>query len=232
MIQHHPASDRGVTNIGWLDSRHTFSFGEYYDPQRMGFRSLRVMNDDRVAAGKGFGAHPHRDMEIISYVLEGSLEHKDSLGNGSVLRAGQLQRMSAGAGVVHSEFNPSVVEPVRFYQVWIMPQAKGIAPSYEELDLSGMSAGDGLRLVASRDGREGSVTIHQDAELWLGRLAAGESVEHKAQPGRGQYVQVLKGSVILGDQSLTEGDGATVEHEASLRLQADSESEVFLFDLA
>ncbi|TWT95247.1 Quercetin 2,3-dioxygenase [Botrimarina colliarenosi] len=231
MIRHRQASDRGHADHGWLDSHHTFSFAGYHDPEHMGFRALRVVNDDRVAAGQGFGSHPHRDMEILSYVLEGQLEHRDNLGNGAVIGPGEFQRITAGAGVVHSEFNPAADAPVHFYQVWIKPRAHGLPAGYEELR-SVPDPRDRLVLVASPDGRDGSLTIQQDAEVWLGRLDAGVEVVHPIEPGRGVWVQVLSGAATVGGIDAAEGDGFAVEDETSLAIHTAGEgAQVLLFDL-
>lgn len=231
MIALRPANQRGRTAIDWLDSRHSFSFGDYYDPGHMGFRSLRVINDDRVAPGGGFGRHPHRNMEIVTYVLEGALEHRDSLGTGSVIRAGDVQRMTAGTGIYHSEFNPSDAEPVHFLQIWLLPEELNLRPGYEQRSAAELASGP-LRLLASRDGRDGSVTVHQDVDLFAARLGAGESVTHRLRPGRGAWVQVTRGAVVLNGRPLRAGDGAAVEDEAELRLTATEAGEALLFDLA
>jgi quercetin 2,3-dioxygenase len=232
MITHRPADARGRTRIDWLDSHHSFSFGDYYDPQQHGFRSLRVLNDDVVAPGTGFGMHPHRDMEILTYVLEGALEHRDSLGTGSVIRPGDVQRMSAGTGIVHSEANPSASEPVHLLQIWLLPERAGIAPGYEQRAFSEEERRGRLRLLASRDGRDGALTIHQDAELYAMLLAAGESVTHRLRPGRHAWVQVAGGAVTLNGKPLRAGDGAAVSGEETVTLSASEGSEVLLFDLA
>ncbi len=216
---------------GWLDSRHTFSFGSYYDPDHMGFGALRVINDDRVAPGAGFPRHGHRDMEILSYVLDGALEHKDSIGNGSVIRPGDVQRMSAGTGVMHSEYNGSETEPVRFLQIWVLPEKAGIAPSYEEKHF-GDERNGALRLVASRDGREGSLTVHQDLSLYASVLSAGDAVEHVVPEGRRAWVQVVKGAITVNGEALREGDAVSTETAQTLSLSANSDAELLLFDLA
>ena len=231
MIEVLPANDRFHTDIGWLNSRHTFSFGEHYDPERAGFRSLRVINDDRVAPGKGFGTHGHRDMEIISYVLEGELSHKDSMGTGSVIRPGEVQRMSAGTGVLHSEENPSRSEPVHFLQIWIIPEKAGIKPSYEQKAFPASERQGKLRLVASRDGRDGSVTIHQDAALYLGLFEKDERVVYESRPGRHAWVHVARGEIEVNGKRLGEGDGAAVSDEKRLELAAHGTAEVLVFDL-
>jgi len=232
MIALRKASDRMHTRIGWLDSWHTFSFGEHYDPDQMGFRALRVINDDTVQAGQGFGAHPHRDMEILSYVLEGGLAHQDSTGGGGVIRPGDVQRMSAGTGVVHSEANASDREPVHFLQIWIVPERRGIAPGYEQKTFPDAERKGKLRLLASRDGREGSVTIHQDAALYGAMLAQGEQVSYEPRAGRHVWVQVARGSVELNGQTLSAGDGAAITGERLLTLRGIAPAEVLLFDLA
>jgi quercetin 2,3-dioxygenase len=225
------AHERGQADHGWLKSQHTFSFADYFDPGQMGFRTLRVINDDRVAAGQGFGTHPHRDMEIFSYVLEGALEHRDSLGNGSVLRPGQVQLMSAGKGVTHSEFNPSQSESAHFLQVWIQPSQKGLAPSYTEWQPTAEQARAPKLLVISPDGREGSATIHQDADVYRIRLGAGESVTHELKPGRGAWLQIAEGAVELNGAALETGDGASTETSGTLTLKATRPTEALLFDL-
>ncbi|MEQ1575270.1 MAG: pirin family protein, partial [Vicinamibacterales bacterium] len=216
MIVRRPAAERGRADFGWLDSRHTFSFGEYYDPRYMGFRALRVINEDRVKPGHGFGTHPHRDMEIISYVLEGELGHKDSMGTGSVILPGDVQRMSAGTGVLHSEMNPSPNNPVHFLQIWLMPAARGIEPSYEQKTFAAAEKRGRLRLVAAHDGREGALTIHQDADLYAGVLGAGEGTRFELRPGRHAWVQVVRGAVTLNGEALNQGDGAAVSEESAL----------------
>src|SRR5947209_6577665 len=197
MITLHPASERGTTDFGWLDSRHTFSFGDYYDPAHMGFRALRVINDDRVEAGAGFPTHPHRDMEIVTYVLEGAIEHKDSMGNGSIITAGEVQRMSAGTGVTHSEFNHSKKDGLHFLQIWILPEKRDLEPGYEQKKFEKKDLEGRLRLVVSRDGREGSVRLNQDAAIYSGILAKGTKLEHSIPKGRHAWVHVARGSVVL-----------------------------------
>lgn len=227
------ADERGKADFGWLDSRHTFSFGRYHDPRHMGFGPLRVINDDRVAAGGGFPPHPHSDMEIISYVLEGGLAHKDSLGTGSVIRPGDVQRMSAGTGIRHSEFNASQTEPVHFLQIWIMPERQGLLASYEQKTFGDDEKRGKLRLVGSRLGRQGAVTIHQDVELYAALLAKGESVTHEVKAGRGTWVQVARGgSVLVNGERLTAGDGASTLDAGALTLEGLDNAEVLLFDLA
>jgi redox-sensitive bicupin YhaK (pirin superfamily) len=232
MIRIRRAAERGHFNHGWLDTSHTFSFADYYDPAHMGFRTLRVLNDDRVAPGQGFGMHGHRDMEIVTYVLEGALQHRDSLGNGSVIRAGELQRMTAGTGVRHSEFNPSDRERVHLYQIWLLPERKGLEPSYEEFTLSEEQKRGRFRLVASPDGADGSLTIHQDARLYLAALSPGEGVAHPIERGRAGWLQVLKGKVAVFGEELSAGDGVAVTDEEAVAVQATAPAEVLLFDLA
>jgi len=233
MITRRHAQQRGHANHGWLDSRHTFSFADYHDPRWMGFRSLRVLNDDVVLPGRGFGLHPHRDMEIVTYVLSGALEHKDSLGNGRILRAGDVQYMSAGRGVQHSEFNPSADEAVHFLQIWIKPDAHGLAPRYAEMSFAAMAPGT-LQLVTSRTGRDGSLAIRQDAELWLAQLEPGQSVTHRLAAGRHGWIQVAEGEVGIDGQTLLTGDGAALDEKAGrvVTLRAATSARVLLFDLA
>jgi len=226
------SDSRGKANFGWLDSRHSFSFGEYHDPAHMGFGPLRVINDDRVAPGGGFAPHGHRDMEIISYVLEGGLQHQDSLGNGSVIRPGDVQRMSAGTGIRHSEYNASKTEPVHFLQIWIIPERQGIAPGYEQKTFDHAHRQGQLRLVASRDGRAGSVTVHRDADMYAALLGAGDRVAHELRPGRGAWVHVARGSVALNGTGLTAGDGASLSTPGALVLDQGQDAEVLLFDMA
>ena len=232
MIAIRHSTERGRASFGWLDSRHTFSFGHYYDPNFMGFGPLRVINEDRVQPGQGFDTHGHRDMEIISYVLDGALEHKDSMGNGSVIRPGDVQRMSAGTGVRHSEFNASATDPVHFLQIWILPEKQGLEPGYEQKHFSADEKRGQLRLVGSRDGRDGSVTIHQDANLYAGVLGEGDTVSHELADGRKGWVQVAKGSAMLDEQPLAPGDGVAIEGPATVRLTGAAEAEVLLFDMA
>ncbi len=227
------AEERGRANLGWLDSRHSFSFGHYYDPEHMGFGPLRVINDDRVAPGGGFPTHPHGDMEIISYVLEGALAHKDSLGTGSVIRPGDVQRMSAGSGIRHSEFNASKTEPVHFLQIWILPERKGLEPGYEQKTFATGEKRNKLRLVGSRDGREGSVTIHQDVDLYATLLDDGASVTHALEPGRSAWVQVAQGTATLNGDQLYPGDGVAVGEPGALALVGTSQdAEILVFDMA
>ena len=225
------ANERGHANHGWLETHHTFSFADYYDPRWMGFRSLRVLNDDTVAGGGGFGTHPHRDMEIITYVLGGALQHRDSMGHESVLKAGDVQRISAGTGIAHSEFNYSPVEPVHFLQIWIQPDRKGVKPGYAERSLGNGVSKTALTLIASRDARDGSVAIHQDADVWLARLGESAGATHSLKPGRHAWVQVAEGVVTLNGQTLRAGDGAALSNEAALALAAEAPAQVLLFDL-
>jgi hypothetical protein len=237
MLSVRKSEERGHFNHGWLDTFHSFSFADYYDPAHMGFRHLRVINEDRVAPGQGFGTHPHRDMEIITYVLEGALEHKDSMGTGSIIRPGDVQRMSAGTGVTHSEFNASDREPVHLLQIWILPERRNIQPSYEQksipIDQAPVGQHNGsLRLVASPDGRDGSVTVHQDVTLYAAKLPAHGKAEHALAPGRNAWLQVVRGSVSANGHLLQAGDGAAISEEARLTLEAASPAEVLVFDLA
>ncbi len=224
------ANERGHADHGWLDTYHTFSFAGYYDPQHMGFRSLRVINDDKVAPGAGFGTHPHRDMEIITYVLNGALEHKDSMGNGRIIRPGEVQYMAAGTGVEHSEFNPSDKEPVHLLQIWIQPDKKGAKPRYAEKVMSRARTGV-LHLVASKSGRDDSIAINQDADLFLAKLNSGDSVEHALRLNRQAWVHVAEGEVELNGKKLNAGDAAAVSEENELRLTARQPAQVLLFDL-
>ena len=232
MISIRPAHERGHAQHGWLDSHHSFSFADYYDPAHMGFRALRVINEDRVAPGQGFGKHPHRDMEIVSYVLDGALQHADSMGTGSVIRPGDVQRMSAGSGVAHSEYNASRSEPVHFLQIWLVPSERGIAPSYEQKHFSDADKQGRLRVVASPNGREDSVTIHTDATLYAGRFANGESAGHTLATGRHAWVQVVRGKLTVNGQALGAGDGAAITDEQEVQLRGVDDAEVLLFDLA
>jgi quercetin 2,3-dioxygenase len=226
------SKERGHADHGWLDSHHTFSFADYHDPAHMGFRTLRVINEDRVAPGQGFGTHPHRDMEIISYVLDGELAHKDSMGTGSVVRPGEVQRMSAGTGVTHSEFNPSRERPVHFLQIWIVPARRGLPPSYEQKAFPAAERQGTLRLVASPDGRDGSVTVHQDVSLYATLLAGGETARHDVRPGRHAWIHVARGDVELNGTKLAAGDAASVSEPGALELVGKSDAEVLVFDLA
>lgn len=232
MILRRRAAERGHADHGWLDTFHTFSFGDYFDPAHTSFRALRVMNEDRIAPGQGFGMHGHRDMEIVTYVLSGALQHKDSLGNGEVLRPGELQRMSAGSGIRHSEFNPSDVEPVHLYQIWLTPREVGLVPSYEQKAFAAAERLDRLRLVASPDGSEGSLTIQQDARIYLSTLSLGTNLGHRLAVGRHAWLQVLSGRVALNDQPLETSDGAAVSDEQLLSMSASEPAEVMLFDLS
>jgi len=231
MIQIRKSDTRGHANLGWLDSRFSFSFAESFDPQHVEFRTLRVMNDDRIAGGGGFPTHPHRDMEIVTYVLDGELAHKDSMGNGSVIKPGDVQYMSAGTGVAHSEFNASDKTPVHMYQIWMFPDKQGHTPAYDQKHFSAAEKQGKLRLVVSPDGREGSVKIRQGNELYATVLAPGESVKHVLKPERHAYVQVARGSVTLNGTKLAAGDGAAVSQEKALELTGVEDAEVLLFDL-
>ena len=232
MITLRKAAERGHAQHGWLDSWHSFSFGDYYDPKHMGFRSLRVINEDRVAAGQGFPTHSHRDMEILTYVLEGALEHKDSMGNGSVMKPGDVQRMTAGTGVGHSEFNGSKTDPVHFLQIWVLPEARNITPGYEQKHFSKQDRQGKLTVVASRDGANGAVVVHQDVKLLAGIFAEGESATYDLAAGRHAWVHVARGTVRLNGQELVAGDAAQVSDEARLELRGVRDAEVLLFDLA
>ena len=231
MLDVRRAAERGHTQWGWLDSRHTFSFGDYADPEHMGFRALRVLNDDRVRPGKGFGTHGHRDMEILSYVLEGALEHKDSSGGGGVIRPGEIQFMRAGTGVMHSEYNHSKIEPVHFLQVWIVPDKEGLKPTYGQQSFDRDLAKRSFVLLASRDGREGSIRVAQDADVWMTQLAAGDRRDLPLAPGRHAWVHVARGSASLNATSLGESDGAGVSGEKDLRFLGGVAAEVLVFDL-
>lgn len=231
MLQIRRSGERGDANHGWLHSKHTFSFGSYQDPRHTGFGPLLVINEDRVAPGQGFGAHGHRDMEIISYVLEGALEHKDSLGTGSVLHYGDVQRMSAGSGVRHSEFNGSQSAPVHFLQIWIQPNVTNIPPSYEEKHFTPESKTGRLRLVASNDGRDGSVLIHQDAAIYATIMHSGDALEHAIGPGRTAYVHVVRGQVMVNGTALAGGDALKISDEPTIMLAGADEAEILVFDL-
>ena len=233
MITVRPQDERGVANFGWLDSRHSFSFGSYYDPKHMGFASLRVINEDKVIPAQGFGTHGHRDMEIISYVLSGELAHRDSMGNGSVIRPGDVQRMSAGTGVRHSEYNASDLNPVHFLQIWLMPDKNGLEPSYEEKNFSSVDKQGKLVLVGSPDGRDNSVTIHQDVNLYLSSLSEGDRLTYEIAEERAVWLQVIKGKVELNNRLLQAGDGAAIVDEAEIAIAGkDPDSEILLFDMA
>ncbi len=232
-IRIRPAAERGVAEFGWLSSRHSFSFGHYYDPEHLGFRALRVINDDRVQPGQGFGTHPHRDMEIISIVVEGALEHKDSLGTGSVIRPGEVQRITAGTGVRHSEFNPSPSEEVRFLQIWIEPERTGLTPSYEQRAFDFDEMRNMWRVVASHDGRDGSLKVHQDVSLYRAQLSEGARIGRSIDPGRNVWIQVVEGIVEVNGQRLAEGDGAAIEKPRDVVVTGTGDwSDVLLFDLA
>lgn len=232
MIIIRSAQDRGIADFGWLHSQHTFSFGQYQDPQQMGFGNLRVINEDQVAPGKGFATHGHQDMEIISYVLAGALEHKDSLGTGSVILPGDVQRMSAGTGIRHSEFNASQSESVHFLQIWILPEQDGIAPGYEQKNFTDAEKSGKLRLVGSQDGRDGSITIHQDVNFYAAILQNGENIDHDLAPGRVAWLQVARGEMKLNNYNLQPGDGAAINQEAKISIAALApNTEVLLFDM-
>jgi len=232
MITIRKSEDRGHFNHGWLDTYHTFSFDQYYDPGHTHWRALRVINEDRVAAGKGFPTHTHRDKEIVTYILSGALQHRDSMGNGSVIRPGDVQRMTAGTGVAHSEFNPSADEPVHLLQIWILPSARNLTPSYEQKFFSDDERTGRLRLIASADGSDGSVQIHQDTRIFAAIIHEGEAVRHTLKDDRSGWLQVARGSVVLNDVELNPGDGAAISHETDLRIAANDRAEVLLFDLA
>jgi len=232
MFTAYPGSDRGATRTAWLDGRHTFSFGDYFDPRRHHFRTLRVINDDRIAPGGGFGTHPHRDMEILTRVLAGRLEHRDSMGNGEVIRPGEWQAMTAGTGVAHSEFNPSDADEVHLLQIWLLPDRKGHTPGYQQRQFAAAEGAGAWRLVASPDGADGSLTIHQDAPLYQASLAAGQTVRHVPAPGRGTFLHVATGAVVVNGRPLAAGDGLGVEDEPVVEVVGDRHGEVLLFDLA
>lgn len=232
MIAVRPARERGCFDHGWLKTCHTFSFAGYHDPRYMGFRSLRVMNEDHVAPGMGFGTHPHRDMEIVTYVLEGALEHKDSMGNGEVLRPSEFQRMTAGTGITHSEFNPSADESVHLYQIWLLPDKKGHTPSYEQKSFERNERIDQWQVVASPDGRDGSLTIHQDAVIHLAEMNRETDLSYAFGQGRNGWLQVLRGKVLFAGQELSAGDGLALSEEPTLSISSPSGAELMLFDLA
>ncbi len=233
MITIRPSGERGLgEHGGWLRSRHTFSFANYHDPRHMGFRALRVINEDRVTPGAGFDTHGHRDMEIVTYVLDGAIEHKDSLGTGSIIRPGEVQRMSAGTGITHSEYNHSRDEPLHFLQIWILPEQAGIAPGYEQRDFPAAERRGRLRLVAARDGRDGALTVHQDVDLYSTLLAPDEAVTHTLAPGRHAWLQLARGAVTLNGHDLEAGDGAAASDETRLDIAAREDAEFLLFDLA
>lgn len=231
MIVHRYAGDRGHANHGWLDTYHSFSFGSYRDPRFMGFRALRVINEDRVSSGQGFGTHPHDNMEIVTYVLSGALEHKDSMGNGAVLRPGELQHMSAGTGIEHSEFNPSSSEPVHLYQIWLLPKSNGVQPSYDQKSFAESQRLNQLCLVASPDAQNGSLRIHQDARIYLATLEPDKSVTHNFEIDRHGWLQVLRGSLRLNDKTLHQGDGAAISDQPLITLQGVEPAELMFFDL-
>ena len=232
MINVRHADERGAANFGWLDSKHSFSFGHYYDPDHMGFGPLRVINEDKVLGGQGFDTHGHQDMEIISYVLDGALEHKDSIGTGSVIRPGDVQRMTAGSGIRHSEFNHSESQPVHFLQIWIMPEREGLEPGYEQKNFNDEDRSGALRLLASRNGADGSLVVHQDVELYGALLSGGDELIHMVRQGRKVWVQVARGAVRLNQEQLGPGDGAAIADEDRFTLLATSDTEVLLFDMA
>jgi len=232
MINVRPSRERGATRLDWLDSRHSFSFGDYYDPEHLGFRALRVINDDRVAPGGGFGMHGHRDMEILTYILSGSLEHRDSLGSGAVMRRGDVQRMSAGTGIRHSEFNPSSTEVGHFLQIWLLPERNSLPPAYEQRHFPDEDKRGRLRLIASHDGRDGSLPIHQNVDVLAAVLAPGDRVSHRLAKGRHAWIQVADGALQVNGQALQAGDGAEVSDESVVELAAREPAEVLLFDLA
>ena len=226
-----PSDARGHANLGWLDSRHSFSFGQYFDPKHMGFGPLRVINEDRVNPGTGFDTHGHKDMEIISYVLDGALEHKDSLGSGSEIRPGEVPRMTAGSGIRHSEYNPSKTDPAHFLQIWITPEAEGLAPGYQQKRFAPEESEGRLRLVASRDGRSASLTIHRDVDFYMARLDGDQSLRHQLAPGRIAWLQVARGALRLNGEALAAGDGVAIEDEISLSLSHGKDAEILLFDM-
>ncbi len=232
MITLRKAEERGHTDWGWLDSRHTFSFGEYHDPAHHHFRTLRVINEDWVQPGKGFGTHPHRDMEILTYVLSGALQHKDSMGNGSVIQAGEFQRMTAGTGITHSEFNASNTEDVHLLQIWLFPDEKGLEPEYEQRQFAIHESPNKWVLMASPDGLDQSLRMHQDALLYAAAITNAGELNYQLDPSHGAWLQVMKGDVTLNGHSLKQGDGAQIEEEEHIRVQAQPEAEVLLFDLA
>lgn len=232
MITYRKSEERGLTELGWLSSRHTFSFDTYHDSGHMNFRTLRVINEDTVAPGQGFPTHPHRDMEIVTFVVSGQLEHKDSMGNGSIIRPGEMQRMTAGSGVTHSEYNPSDEHPVHFLQIWILPDEKGRTPSYDQKDYRHMMKENELTLIASRDGRLGSVTIHQDVDLYTCRLSGEKNMDVTIADGRGLWIQLIQGELMVAGGNLLSGDACSVTGEKAVRLKAERESLFLLFDLA
>ena len=231
MITLRPSAERGHADHGWLDARHTFSFADYFDREHMGFRDLRVLNEDRIAPGRGFGQHPHQDMEILTWILSGALQHSDDMGNGSVIRPGDIQRMSAGTGVVHSEANPSSDEPTHLLQIWLQPEASGLEPGYEEAHFDPEQLAGGLCLIASHEGREGSVHLNQDLDLYAAKLGTDERVRHELQPGRHAWLQVTSGSAVLADLVLGAGDAAAISEEAVVEIRTVEGTEFLLFDL-
>jgi quercetin 2,3-dioxygenase len=231
MLTVRKAEARGVSKLGWLDSRHTFSFADYYDPEHMGFHQLRVINEDRVQPGQGFPPHSHRDMEIITYVVEGALEHKDSLGNGSIIRPGEVQRMSAGRGITHSEFNPSRTEPVHFLQIWILPEELGLSPSYEQKKIDLSAARGQFRVIASQHSVQAAVNVHQDTEVSVAVLENDYKLLHRLRSGRNAWLQLVRGEVALNGFTLLAGDGAAIDGERELEIDAEQSSEILLFDL-
>ncbi|WP_455199599.1 pirin family protein [Kaarinaea lacus] len=231
MMQIRLSEDRGHSHYSWLDSRHSFSFADYYDPEHMGFSALRVINEDDVAPGAGFPTHSHRDMEIISYVLQGSIEHKDSMGHVSLLKAGEVQRMTAGTGVSHSEYNPSITQPLKFLQIWIQPEKAGLTPGYENLLVEDAGEIRGLRLLVSPDGREGSLRIHQDMKLFSGNLSSGEAIEYQLGQNRKAYVHVVSGDVMINGQELSSGDAISLAKEPFVHATTTSTAEILIFDL-
>lgn len=232
MIKIRQAQDRGHANYGWLNSSHTFSFANYYNPEYMGFRSLLVINEDKVSPGAGFGTHGHRDMEIITYVLEGSLEHKDSIGNGSIIRPGEIQKMSAGKGILHSEYNASKSDPVHFLQIWIVPNQKGIDPSYEQQKIDLTQATSQLKLIAAPPEKKADITLTQDAEIYVSILKTGEKVDYQIKPGRHVWLQVVKGAINLNDLNLETSDGAAISDLSKITISATEDAEIILFDLS
>lgn len=232
MLTLRKAEDRGHANHGWLNTYHTFSFANYYDPKHMGFRALRVINEDRVSPSAGFGTHGHKDMEIITYVLEGALEHKDSIGTGSVIKPGEVQRMSAGTGILHSEFNHSKTDSVHLLQIWLLPEKSGLLPSYEQQNFSPVKTPGKLLLVAARDGREDALTVHQDVDLYAAVLEPNQRVFHTLKPQRHAWVQVARGEITLNGLTLDKGDGAAISDETDVVIEATTDAEILLFDLA
>lgn len=232
MLTIRKSDERGRTRTGWLDSRHTFSFGEYRDPAHVRFGALRVVNEDMIAGGGGFAPHPHRDMEIVTYMLSGALAHKDSLGNGSAIRVGEIQRMSAGTGIVHSEFNASGEEPAHLLQIWIVPSREGIAPSYEQKEIAPEAIANGLARIAAPDPGEAEVRLVQDAEIWAAKLDAGREASHALKPGRRAWAQVARGEVEMSGEILRAGDAAAITNETSVLVRARTPAEILLFDLA